>query len=339
MSPRNGQEPCRKNLSGHKKKSARKGESAHKGASGRAARRGSGAPVPTAGDTVLAYLREQVRAIVALDPAVRRELPDAVHRMRVATRRLRGALRSYRRLLDRTATDPAVAELAWLAGELGIDRDREVLTARIADGLAALPRELCVGPVPTRVRTWSRPRRGAARHLTTVLDGHRYLTLLDTLDRLLADPPLCPAAARAPEKELLRALRKDFRRLSGRMRRALDASPGPERDQALHEARKAAKRLRYGAEAARPALGRTAARCVRRATALQEVLGDHHDSVVTRAALRDLADRAYAAGENAFTYGLLYGRQEALATACEERLPRLWKKAEKQAPPGAKVSG
>ncbi|MFD9814823.1 CHAD domain-containing protein [Streptomyces sp. NPDC059080] len=305
----------------------------------RATRRGSGAPAPTAGDTVLAYLREQARAIVALDPAVRRELPDTVHRMRVATRRLRGALRSYRRLLDRTATDPVVAELAWLAGELGIDRDREVLTARIGDGLAALPRELRVGPVRTRVRTWSRPHHGAARHLATVLDGHRYLTLLDTLDRLLADPPLRRTAARAPEKELLRALRKDFRRLSGRMRRARDAPPGPERDQALHEARKAAKRLRYGAEAARPALGRAAARCVRRATALQEVLGDHHDSVVTRAVLRDLADQAYAAGENAFTYGLLYGRQEALATACEERLPRLWKKAEKQAPPGARTSG
>ncbi|MEU3710664.1 CYTH and CHAD domain-containing protein [Streptomyces catenulae] len=297
--------------------------------------RGSGAPGATAGDTVLTYLGEQFRALVALDPAVRRELPDAVHRMRVATRRARGVLRSYRRLLDRTATDPVVAELSWLAGELGIDRDREVLTARIGDGVAALPRELRVGPVRTRVRSWSRPRRGAARRLTAVLDGHRYLTLLDTLDRLLADPPLRPAAARAPRKELLRAVRKDFRRLSRRMCRALETPPGPERDRALHEARKAAKRFRYGAEAARPALGRTAARCVRRATALQDVLGEHHDTVVTREALRELADRAHTAGESAFTYGLLHGRQEARAAACEERLPRLWKKAGKQAPPGA----
>ncbi|GAA3175382.1 MULTISPECIES: CYTH and CHAD domain-containing protein [Streptomyces] len=318
------QEPSRR------KKSAREAGSGRK----RAAGRGSGAP--TAGDTVLAYLRKQVRAIVALDPAVRRELPDAVHRMRVATRRLRGVLRSYRRLLDRAATDPVVAELGWLAGELGIDRDREVLSARVGDGVAALPRELRAGPVRARVRAWSRPRRGAARRLTGVLDGHRYLTLLDTLDRLLADPPLRPAAARAPGKELPRALRKDFRRLSGRMRRALETPPGPERDRALHEARKAAKRFRYGAEAARPALGRTAARCVRRATALQEVLGEHHDTVVTRDALRDLADRAHAAGENAFPYGLLHGRQEALAAACEERLPRLWKKAKKKAPPGAR---
>ncbi|MGW1837815.1 CHAD domain-containing protein [Streptomyces sp. NPDC002067] len=288
----------------------------------------------TAGDAVLGYLQEQLRAIVALDPAVRRELPDAVHRMRVATRRLRGALRSYRRLFDPAATEPVIGELAWLAGELGIDRDREVLLARIGDGLAALPRELRAGPVRARVRAWSRPRRGTARHLTAVLDGARYRTLLGTLDQFLADPPLRPPAARAPEKELTRALGKDFRRLSGRMRRALDAPPGPERDRALHEARKAAKRLRYAAEAARPALGRPAARCVRRATALQETLGDHHDTVLTRAALRDLADRAHAAGESAFTYGLLHGGQEALAATCEARLPRLWKKAGKEAPPG-----
>ena len=41
----------------------------------------------TAGDHVLAYVRDQSDAIVDLDPAVRRDLPDSVHQMRVATRR------------------------------------------------------------------------------------------------------------------------------------------------------------------------------------------------------------------------------------------------------------
>ena len=61
----------------------------------------------TAGDHVLAYVRRQVTALVELDPAVRRDLPDSVHRMRVATRRLRSAFRTYRKVLDRTVTDPA----------------------------------------------------------------------------------------------------------------------------------------------------------------------------------------------------------------------------------------
>lgn len=69
----------------------------------------------TAGDHVLAYLRAQRDAIVQLDPAVRRDLPDSVHRMRVATRRMRSAFRSYDKVLDRAATDPIGEELKWLA--------------------------------------------------------------------------------------------------------------------------------------------------------------------------------------------------------------------------------
>ncbi|NED11040.1 CHAD domain-containing protein, partial [Streptomyces sp. SID9124] len=75
----------------------------------------------TAGDHVLVHVRRQAEAIAAFDPAVRRGLPDSVHKMRVATRRLRSALRTYRRVLDREATRALGAELKWLAGELGVD--------------------------------------------------------------------------------------------------------------------------------------------------------------------------------------------------------------------------
>src|SRR5512147_2716537 len=49
------------------------------------ARPGHTEPV-TAGDHVLAYLRLQRDALIDLDPGVRRDTPDSVHRMRVATR-------------------------------------------------------------------------------------------------------------------------------------------------------------------------------------------------------------------------------------------------------------
>ncbi|NEE31542.1 CHAD domain-containing protein, partial [Streptomyces sp. SID7982] len=92
--------------------------------------RGKEAP-STAGDHVLAYVREQIATIVRLDPAVRRDLPDSVHKMRVATRRLRSTFKTHRKILDREVTDPLGAELKWLAAELGLDRDQEVLDERI----------------------------------------------------------------------------------------------------------------------------------------------------------------------------------------------------------------
>ncbi|MFE2936437.1 CHAD domain-containing protein [Streptomyces sp. NPDC059278] len=283
---------------------------------------------PTAGDHVLVYIRRQAEAIVALDPAVRRDLPDSVHQLRVATRRLRSALRTYRKILDRDVTDPVAAELKWLAAELGIERDQEVLDARLRSGLDALPRTLALGPVRGRLRIRSAARRnGSRRRIVALLDGKRYLDLLESLDALLAAPPLLPAASRAPERALPRAVLKEYGRLATRIGRALELPPGHERDLASHEARKAAKRVRYAAEAARPALGRPAKRFAKRMKTVQSLLGDHQDSVVAREALRTLAVQAHAAGEPAFTWGLLYGREEAAAAARERELPEVWERA------------
>ncbi|BCM66903.1 hypothetical protein EASAB2608_02237 [Streptomyces sp. EAS-AB2608] len=283
-------------------------------------------PPVTAGEHVLAYLRAQRDVLVELDPAVRRDLPDAVHRMRVATRRARSTLRTFRGLLDRAVTDPVGAELKWLAGELGIDRDQEVLADRLTTALRSLPPALVTGPVPDRLTAWARARHGGAHaHLTGVLDSRRYLTLLDTLDALLADPPLRAAAGRKPRKALAKAVRKAERKLTDAVEQALRLPPGEERDLALHAARKKAKRTRYAAEAATEALGGPARSLTRSMKSLTTLLGDHQDSVMARRTLRELAAVAHAAGESTFTHGLLYGREEARAAATEAELAARWK--------------
>ncbi len=53
---------------------------------------------------------------------------------------------------------------------------------------------------------------------------------------------------------------------------------------------------------------------------IQTLLGDHHDSVVSRAHIADQADTAHAAGEVTFTYGLLHEREATLAHQCEQQL-------------------
>ncbi|MEV6752103.1 CYTH and CHAD domain-containing protein [Streptomyces sp. NPDC051214] len=284
----------------------------------------------TAGDHVLAYLRAQRDALVALDPDVRRDLPDSVHQMRVATRRMRSAFKSFGKVLDRTATDPVGDELKWLAGELGVDRDQEVLTERLTSRIAEVPRTLLLGPVRGRLRIWTVARRsGSRRRTVTVLDSKRYLALLESVDALLAAPPLRPAAAAPVTKALPKALLKDYRRLAARVEHAIELPPGEQRDVAMHEARKAAKRARYAGEAATPALGKPAGKFAKRMKAVQSVLGDHQDSVVARDALRTLAIQAHLAGETAFTWGLLYGQEEAAATDRERELPGVWAKASK----------
>ncbi|MEW2398587.1 CYTH and CHAD domain-containing protein [Streptomyces sp. NPDC046862] len=289
---------------------------------------GKGVPEPqrVAVDYVLDYVRAQRDAIVGLDPAVRRDLPDSVHQMRVATRRLRSSFRSYGKVLDRTFTDPIGEELKWLAGELGVDRDQEVLTERLTSALTDLPRTLLIGPVRTRLRTWSHARSsGSRRRLIAVLDGKRYLDLLNTLDALLAEPPLLKAAEGDPEKVLTKAVLKDVGRVSALVRQALDVPSSAERDLAMHEARKKAKRARYAAEAASGFDDRFKDR-VRAMKSLQTLLGDHQDSVMAREALRGLAAQAQGAGESSFTYGVLWGREERRAAEIEAALPEAYER-------------
>ncbi|WP_216588102.1 CYTH and CHAD domain-containing protein [Streptomyces brasiliscabiei] len=292
---------------------------------------GAVAPVEpvTPGDHVLVYVRAQRDAIVELDPAVRRDVFDSVHSMRVATRRLRSTFKSFGKVLDRAVTDPIGDELKWLAGELGVDRDQEVLTERLTEALDALPETLVTGPVHARLRAWSRKDGGGGprSELIEALDGQRYLELLESLDAVIADPPLLEAAGGDPEKVITKTVRKDFAKVATLVEEALAQPSGADRDLAMHEARKKTKRTRYAAEAAHPLLGKPAKALVKDMKSLQTLLGDHQDSVMAREALRDLAHQAHAApGESAFTYGLLYGREERRAELAEAALPETWAK-------------
>ncbi|MFD9008974.1 CHAD domain-containing protein [Streptomyces sp. NPDC059552] len=292
------------------------------------ARHVGGGPEGTAGAHVLAYLREQRDALVAQDPAVRRALPDSVHQMRVASRRLRSAFKTYRKVIDRAATDPIGEDLRWLAAELGVDRDQEVLLERIQGHLGELPRTLLIGPVRSRLRVWNTARRsGSRRRALAVLDSARYVALLDALDALLDSPPLKQAAARPPQEVLPKAVLRDYERLAGRVATGLSLDEGHERDLALHDARKAAKRLRYAAESAEPVLGKPAKHLAKAGKSVQNLLGDHQDSVVAREALRGLGAQATAAGESAFTWGVLHAREESLAERRERELPDIWSEA------------
>ena len=269
---------------------------------------------------VLAYLRDQVAAISRYDPLVRRDEPDAVHQMRVATRRARSALQAFGSIIDREATRPLRAELKWLAATLGQARDSEVMLDRLTADLAAIPPALVTGPAEARITAHFTAELAQARKAAlAVLDGRRYTRLLDDLDALLAGPPLTPRA----ERKAGTVLAKPVRRAARRLLRALAAVPAAEnRDAAIHEARKAAKRARYAAEAAAPALGSTASRQAAQAKDLQQLLGDHHDSVVARTVLLDLAAQARTAGEDTFAYGLMYQRQACQAASIEQALPR-----------------
>jgi CHAD domain-containing protein len=226
----------------------------------------------------------------------------------------------------------AAAELRWLGAVLGAERDAEVQAGRLREHLDATDTDLLLGPVQARIQAHAAKAAATShRDVMAALNTERYSALLDTLDALISAEKTGPDAGRSASLVLPRAVWRSFRRTRRRMRTALRQPAGPGRDTALHEARKAAKRTRYAAEAAVPVSGKPAAQLARRVKKVHSVLGDRQDTVVGRQVTRELGVAAQLAGESAFTYGLFYGRDAAAADRLDSRAQKTWRKVSRAA--------
>jgi CHAD domain-containing protein len=260
-----------------------------------------------AGKAVLAYIADQVEKIKHYDVLVRQDTDDAVHQLRVATRRLRSVLRVYGKIIP---TGDLGSDLQWLGQRLSPARDLEVQQERIRTTVSQLPTELVVGPVEARLTRHFAPEQEKARKaVLQTLRSKRYLQLLDRLETLVTEPPLTKKASKRARKELPKHLSRAERKVGRRFKAG-----------EIHRARKAAKRVRYGLELAVPVLGKSADKARKRAKTFTKLGGEYQDSVVARPLLRTLGMQAHAAGENGFTFGLLYAREEAIAERAKREM-------------------
>jgi len=288
-------------------------------------------PDSSAGEIVRLRLAEQVAELVRRDPLVRCDAPDSVHKMRVATRRLRSALTTFRPFLDREVTEPVRDELKELARVLGEARDAEVLRETIEETLDAAPPDVPGDEARAHVVSGLtlRYERAHAR-VVTAMGSERYLALVDRLHALATEPPLTPKADRPTHDVLRRRVRREWKRLRTRVHAVEGVEDPAGRTEALHEVRKAAKRLRYAVEPLVPAYGPDAARLVKRLKRVQSTLGDHHDSLVARAELPQLARRAATDGVDVYALGMLHVRLEERAAAAEAGFEEAWRRASRK---------
>jgi CHAD domain-containing protein len=206
--------------------------------------------------------------------------PEAVHQTRIATRRLRVALRLFGALLPPRAVARLGKELRWFAGALGTVRDLDVHTealhAHVESAGATAAQEL--GGYELALR---RERVAARDALKDLFASTRYAELLSSLAALLEGAPN-PAALRRWRSftvrdgaaRYLKRARKRVVKLGRRLGHDATAEE-------LHRLRIRAKRLRYALEffiEPYPKLAPAA----RAAKALQDVLGAHQDARTAR---------------------------------------------------------
>ena len=261
-----------------------------------------------AADPLHRAVAEQLDALLVWDRAVRADADDAVHQMRVTTRKIRSLLRASPDSFGLADDTSILDELRELADVLGEARDAEVLAERYRGALDKLPPKLARGPIQDRLIDGAEERyRAGIRHSLAAMRSPRYFRLLDALEAVVATTPPTgqgsgPVAVAAAGKKVRKAA-KAARRASHE-----------DLDDALHRIRKRAKRLRYTAAAT------GADKVSEQAKVIQTLLGDHQDSVVSRQHLIQQTEAAHAAGEDTFTYGLLYQQEVDLAAEFDRQL-------------------
>lgn len=248
-----------------------------------------------------------------------REGTDPIHDTRVAIRRTRSTLRIFKKQLDPVAGPAFEDELKWFAGVLGDVRDVQVQRQRLRDAVDDLPELLVLGPVGSRINLDLRGIEAPARErVSEAMETTRYLDLVTELQRWRAAPPVLPGGT-------AKRLRATAQKAGAKADRRLKAALKSDDDELLHRARKAAKRARYANELLQlDRSSKKAKRNIKHYKQIQSVLGDMQDTVVARTMLRQLGAAAGTTpGENGFTFGLLYAREEELARQCRQAVAAL----------------
>jgi CHAD domain-containing protein len=273
----------------------------------------------TPGEELGAALAEQHGRLLDHDPGTRLgQDPEDLHQMRVATRRARAFLRAARDLLKPDWAEGLRAELGWLGSALGPARDVDVLLEHLREEVEGLGDR--GAPAHALLASLERERERARGAVVAALTDERYFALLDRLE-LAAQPRL------RDEREAT-SLADLWRREFKRTRRAFSALGPDSPDDELHVARIRVKRARYAAELAAPELGEPGERFVDAAKKLQDVLGEHQDSVVAESWILGHAERSATSRE---AVDLLVERQRERRRRARRAWPKVWDRLERRA--------
>jgi CHAD domain-containing protein len=276
----------------------------------------------TAGEAISLAVRSTVERLVEQQALVQLAAgPEAVHQARVATRRLRSDLKTFSVLFEPEPIEHLREELGWLGGLLGQVRDADILLARLQPSLASHESMAEQREILDRLE---RQQAKAQMELLTAMAEPRYSALIDSLARLASAPALSDVA-RAPADDFMAMIvGKTWRKLRSAVRQ-LDKNPD---DDKLHAVRIEAKRCRYAAEAAAPAVGAVALRFAGAVANLQQALGDYNDAVVSAGWLTQASGHMEAS--TAFLAGALHEAQNGLARKAKKRWPAAWRRLNRQ---------
>src|SRR5919197_15403 len=280
-------------------------------------------PDDSAATAAHALLRFHLRAFEGAEPAARAGEVEPVHQLRVATRRLRAALRLFAPLLPAGFTSAAHRDLAWLARAIGAVRDLDVLSELVRKRAARLDPELrrAAGPLGVALQE---QRAQALAALGRTLDAKRCHRLLQRL-AAFADSR-APVGRGARLGDVAGDLLRPHVRAVVRAGRRLGPDPAPP---GLHRLRVRAKRLRYALETLRSLGDRSTRELLARLERLQDTLGKGQDAVTAIAWLHAWAESPGAPAAALLPAGALIQALARRTRKQRRRALKAWRRFER----------
>jgi triphosphatase len=272
-------------------------------------------------------LTDQFRRFGEQLPGLQRDIDtEFVHQARVATRRMRSALRLFRGAVPESPAAYLEGELKWLGGALGAVRDLDVFLLNLSRFRGQVER--FPGGRKKSFEAWiERHRRAPLKALGQALESTRYRQFERRIRHFLEGPlpsrPRAPLAMK-PLREVAPPLITEKFDAVLAQGRAVLANPKLKQ---FHRLRIQMKRLRYACEFMGPAYDGALDPFIERTVEIQDCLGELQDTVFTREFVDSL--RADWQGklvdpELLFILGEIYQLQAEIARDRRARFGEIW---------------
>jgi len=226
------------------------------------------------------YVRKQAKQISGQLQGIREaEDIEFVHRARVASRRLRAAMRVFADCFPRKQRKRWRKQIRRVTADLGQARDKDVQIEFLCGTLDALEARACYSGIARLLVKLEKQRERLQKDVNQAVDRFQASGVLEDMlrktKRMLTD-----AEARHVDVQSPYALAQTEQHVLRRLKQLLaqrDCLADPEAKQRHHAMRIAAKRLRYTLEIANPVYGEGLGEFVATTKKLQTQLGEIHD--------------------------------------------------------------
>jgi len=262
-------------------------------------------------------------------PGVRQEIDtEFVHQARVATRRMRSALRLFREAIPQSTVTYLGKELKWLGSKFGTVRDLDVFLLNLSRFRPQIKR------FPSKKKkafeNWiEKHQRAPLKALREALESSRYKTFerrfTQFLERPLPARPRAPLAVKPVREVAPLVITEKFEAAIQQGQKVL-ANPKLKQ---FHALRIQMKKLRYALEFMGPAYDGALTPFIERTVEIQDCLGELQDTVFTGDFIEFLLDDwkgKLVDPDLLFILGELYQLQTEIAAERRERFGKIWER-------------